>query len=203
MATLGITAALVNAAAFVPYIASILKRRTKPQRSSWWIWALLMAVALVAQISIGATWSVLFTGVFLIANIIVAILSLTYGYGRFAKQDALVLILALVGLLLWALTNNAIIALTITIIVDFMAYWLTIVKSWRAPYTENLLSWTLMTIAAVLSAISVGSLAPAKLAFPVYVAAVSSFGVYVLTSRRKWRSSRIKAGLRNRKQRIN
>lgn len=158
-----------------------------------------MAVALVAQISIGASWSVLFTGVFFIANIIVAILSLTYGYGRFAKHDVLALILTLVGLLIWALTKNAVIALGITIIVDFMAYWLTIVKSWRAPYTENLLSWILMAIAAVLSAISVGSLAPAKLAFPVYVAVVSSIGVYVLTSRRKWRSNRVKRGLAKQK----
>lgn len=200
LAILGISSAIVNATAFVPYIASILKGKTKPERSSWWVWSALMAVAVLAQLAIGATWSVLFTAVFFVANIIVAILSVKYGYGKFGKHDIIAIVLTIVGLGLWWFTNNPVLALLITIAVDFMAYWLTIVKAWKAPYSENLLSWSLMTVAAILSVVSVGELDPAKIAFPLYVTAVSGFGVYILHKRRAWRAERIKKGIRKNKK---
>ena len=156
LAILGISAAILNAVAFVPYISTILSGKTKPERSSWWIWSILMAIAFAAQIAAGATWSALLTAVFFIGNIVVAFLSLRYGYGKFSFMDGAAIVAALIGVALWAATNNPLIALLVTIVVDFLAYWLTIIKSWKAPYSENLLAWSLMTLAAILSILSVG-----------------------------------------------
>lgn len=199
LAILGISAAILNAVAFVPYIATILSGKTKPERSSWWIWSILMAIAFAAQIAAGATWSALLTAVFFIGNIVVAFLSLRYGYGKFSFKDGAAIVAALIGVALWAATNNPLIALLVTIVVDFLAYWLTIIKSWKAPYSENLLAWSLMTLAAILSILSVGEFNVTLVLFPVYVACVSMCGVIVLISRRKWRSKRIIAGLKRRK----
>lgn len=199
LAILGISAAILNAVAFVPYISTILSGKTKPERSSWWIWSILMAIAFAAQIAAGATWSALLTAVFFIGNIVVAFLSLRYGYGKFSFMDGAAIVAAIIGVALWAATNNPLIALLVTIVVDFLAYWLTIIKSWKAPYSENLLAWSLMTIAAILSILSVGEFNVTLVLFPVYVACVSMCGVIVLISRRKWRSKRIKDGLKRRK----
>ncbi len=199
LAILGISAAILNAVAFVPYISTILSGKTKPERSSWWIWSILMAIAFAAQITAGATWSALLTAVFFIGNILVALLSLRYGYGKFSFKDGAAIVAALIGVALWAATNNPLIALLVTIVVDFLAYWLTIIKSWKAPYSENLLAWSLMTLAAILSILSVGEFNVTLVLFPVYVACVSMCGVIVLISRRKWRSKRIKEGLKRRK----
>jgi hypothetical protein len=198
-AILGICAAIINAMAFVPYIRTIVNRKTLPERASWWIWSILMSIALAAQIASGATWSALLTAVFFAGNIVVAFLSLRYGYGRFGIKDGAAIVAALIGVALWAATNNPLIALLVTVAVDFMAYWLTIIKSWKAPYSENLLAWSLMTIAAILSILSVGEFNVTLLLFPVYVACVSMCGVIVLVTRRKWRSKRIKEGLKKRK----
>lgn len=194
-ALFGISSATINVIAFIPYITSILKRKTKPERSSWWIWTVLMAVALFAQVSAGATWSVLFTAVFVIGNLIVAILSVAYGYGRFTNKNTVSIILTIIALVLWYYTNNPLIALVITIVVDFLAYWLTIIKSWKAPYSENIVSWILMTIAAILGVLTVGFSNITLVLFPLYVAVVSSAGVVILFKRRKWRSERIKQGI--------
>lgn len=199
LAILGISAAILNAVAFVPYISTILSGKTKPERSSWWIWSILMAIAFAAQIAAGATWSALLTAVFFIGNVVVALLSLRYGYGKFSFKDGAAIVAALIGVALWAATNNPLIALLVTIVVDFLAYWLTIIKSWKAPYSENLLAWSLMTTAAILSILSVGEFNVTLVLFPVYVACVSMCGVIVLISRRKWRSKRIKEGLKRRK----
>ena len=158
-----------------------------------------MAIAFAAQITAGATWSALLTAVFFIGNILVALLSLRYGYGKFSFKDGAAIVAALIGVALWAATNNPLIALLVTIVVDFLAYWLTIIKSWKAPYSENLLAWSLMTLAAILSILSVGEFNVTLVLFPVYVACVSMCGVIVLISRRKWRSKRIKEGLKRRK----
>ena len=200
-AVLGICAAILNAIAFLPYVSTVLLRKTKPERSSWWIWSILMAIVFSAQIAAGATWSALLTAVFFVGNLVVAFLSLRYGYGRFSTKDGAAIFLAFIGVAIWAATNNPIIAIIVTIVVDFTANWLTILKSWKAPYSENLLAWSLMTIAAILSFLSVGELNTTLLLFPVYVACVSFCGVLVLLFRRKWRSIRIKDGLKRRKAR--
>lgn len=194
-AVFGISSAIVNIIAFIPYIRSIFSKNTKPERSSWWIWTVLMTVALFAQISAGATWSALLTLVFVVGNLVVAVLSTKYGYGKFTTKDRFSITLAVVAIILWYITENPLIALLLTIVVDFLAYWLTIIKSWKAPYSENITSWVLMTVAAILSVLSVGVTNMTLIIFPAYVAIVSFAGVIVLSYRREWRSKRIKEGI--------
>lgn len=193
---LGIAAATVNAVGFIPYIRSILQKKTRPERSSWWIWSGLMIIALFAQLAMGATWSILFTVVFLVGDGVIAILSLKYGYGRFNAKDGLSILIATAGVWLWITTHNAFIALIITIAVNFLGNWLTILKSWRAPYSENLLTWILMSCGALLSMLSIGTLDFALLLFPAYVTLVNLGTVFIVLYRRRWRSRRIRDGRR-------
>lgn len=199
LAGLGIAAAIINVLSFLPYIRAILKGKTKPERSSWWIWSELMVIALAAQLAAGATWSALLTAVFLIGNTVVAFLSLRYGYGHFTAKDWLSVLAALAGVWLWKITNDPLAALLVTVAVDFIGNWLTILKSWHAPYTENLLTWALMGSAAVLSVLSVGELDVAKLLFPAYIIIANWSTFFVIIYRRRWRSQRIRAGIKRRR----
>ena len=45
----------------VPYVRSILKGNTKPQRMTWLIWTVLVFIAFFSQLAKGATWSLLLT----------------------------------------------------------------------------------------------------------------------------------------------
>lgn len=79
-----------------------------------------------------------------------------------------VLLAALVGVCLWKLTSNPLVAVGIVIAVDALAAWLTFVKTWEAPQTETLISWVLSTIAAGLNILSAGSLQVTIIAYAVY-----------------------------------
>src|SRR5665213_3581551 len=89
LAILGIGSGVLNIIGIVPYVRGILKGKTKPERSAWWIWTWLMVVAFWAQASAGATWSLFLTGSFLLCNVVIASLSLRHGYGRFRQRDLL------------------------------------------------------------------------------------------------------------------
>lgn len=191
---LGIGSAIFNAIGIIPYVRSILRGKTKPERSAWWIWTWLMVVAFLAQAAAGATWSLLLTFSYLICNIIVAWLSIKHGYGRFRVRDYLAVTFAVFGVGIWKETGRPILALLIVIIIDLVGNLLTMEKSWRAPYTENIITYVLGGLAAILGVFAVGSWDLAKVLFPVYAVFVNFITVGLLDYRRHWRSQRIKAG---------
>jgi len=195
LAFLGVSSALLNIAGIVPYVRSILKGKTKPERSAWWIWAWLMVVAFWAQAAAGATWSLLLTFSYLACNIVVAWLSIKHGYGKFRARDYLAVSFAVIGIMVWKSTGRPILALLIVIVIDSIGNVLTMEKSWRAPYTENLITWALGGAAAVLGLLAVGSWDKTKILFPIYAIVVNLLVVGVLKYRRRWRSQRIKSGL--------
>ena len=193
---LGIGSAIFNVVGIVPYVRSILRGKTKPERSAWWIWTWLMVVAFLAQAAAGATWSLLLTFSYLVCNIIVAWLSIKHGYGKFRVRDYLAVTFAVFGVGIWKETGRPILALLIVIIIDLVGNLLTMEKSWRAPYTENIITYVLGGLAAILGVFAVGSWDLAKVLFPVYAVFVNFITVGLLDYRRHWRSQRIKAGLR-------
>src|SRR4051812_14309329 len=71
----------------VPYIRDMLRGKTKPERASWFIWALLMAVSAFSQIAKGGTYSVLFTIFNGFGVLSIALFSIKYGVGGFTKRD--------------------------------------------------------------------------------------------------------------------
>lgn len=194
MAYLGIGSALLNVVSLVIYVRSILRGKTKPERASWWIWLCLMVVSLAAQKASGATWSLLLTASYLLVNATVATLSLRYGYGRFSKRDVVSVFLMVFGVVLWAVTGSPLAALILVVVAGLVGNWLTWIKTWRAPYSENLTAWTLTALGSIAGALSVGSLGLSKLIFPAYAVFTNSLLVYIIIIRRHWRSQRIKLG---------
>ena len=195
-ALFGALAGAIALAAFVPYLISIRQGKTKPEKSAWWIWSLLMVVALAAQRAQGASWSLLLTAAYLAGNLAVAYLSLRHGYGRWRIRDSLAIVAALLGVAGWYLTRNALVALLITMAVDFSGNWLIIAKSWRAPYTENLTSWWMQTVASACAVLAVGGLSSGAVIFPLYLLLMNGLTFVLIFDRRKWRSGRIRYGLR-------
>jgi len=134
--------------------------------------------------SAGAHWLLLVTAVYIATSVAIAILSVWYGYGRLHKRDAISLVIAVVGLVLWRLTDRPLVAVMLVIIVDFAGFWLTLVKTWHAPHTETLIAWQLAFATAVLSIFSVGTWTIDVLAYPVYVVLAMALIVCMIMHRR-------------------
>ena len=194
LAVLGIGSAILNFIGFVPYVRAIVRGTTKPERASWWIWTILMLIAFAAQAAAGATWSLFLTGALFVGDLVIALLSLRHGYGRFKPIDFMSLAVAALGISLWKLTDSPLAALIVIVGVDFLGNWLTLLKSWRAPYTENIITWVFMSAAAIAGALSVGSFGTAKIIFPAYIAIANCITASAIIYRRHWRKQRALAG---------
>ena len=184
LAGLGIASAVVNTIGLVPYLRDIFRHKTKPERATWWIWLALGLIAFFAQLAAGARWSTLLTAASILAVGTIAVLSLRYGYGTFRRKDFIALSIALIGVVLWQLTDAPLIALLIVIAIDGIGYSLTLLKSWKAPNTETLSSWLLATIATALSVLAVGDWDFTKLIYPVFLFLTNSVLVWILVYRR-------------------
>ena len=170
----------------VPYIRDIRLGKTKPHRTSWFIWVILSLIALFTQLAKGGTFSLLLPAGDALAALIIFLFSIKRGVGGFATKDILALIGAIIGLILWYFTGNPVLALVIIMAVDFLGAILTILKAYKHPETETLVTWSLAGFAGLLAVLSVGKMNSVLLAYPLYICLINSAtAIAVLAGRRK------------------
>lgn len=183
---IGEVAGMVAAAAYVLYIWAILAGDTKPSRVSWFVWAVLNIVICWSYSSGGATDTWWVALVHAVGCTITFLCSLKKGEGSlkdlyaffFGRKhdwqtalDASCLLGAMLGLVLWWMFNSPAIALTMCIVADCFGLIPTIKKSWLKPKEEDLLAWTLSTIAAVINLFAVEDWSSVFIvSYPVYAA---------------------------------
>jgi len=165
----GYLSGTLSVVAVIPYIYDILKGNTKPERASWFIWTALGSIAFFSQLEKGATNSLWMVGASTLAVFVVSMLSLRFGTGGFSKRDKISLAIAAFGIFLWFLTKEAAFALFITIFVDAIGSFLTIIKSYEDPESETLITWIIAFIAGLFSAFSVGKWNFILLVYPLYI----------------------------------
>lgn len=184
LATIAIIAGIINFVGLMPYIVDIFKRKTKPERAMWWIYTFLFMLLFAAQLKAGASWLLVVTAVYVLTSAVIAILSLKYGYGSFHKRDFYSIALALAGVGLWLSTDNPLTAIILVIVIDAAGFWLTLVKTWYAPYSETLISWQAACVSAALSLVAVGSWKFELLVYPLYALLGTGLIVGIILYRR-------------------
>lgn len=168
--TLGFAAGLLSICAFAPYIRSMLRGQTQPQRACWLIWSVLGCISLASQVSGGATSSLWFAGIQVGGTVAVLVLSIWCGTGRFlVRGDRYVLLAAAIGLGMWVFTHTPAYALGISISISLMGGCMTIRAAYLAPQSEPLGSWSMALAASVLAVLAVGRLDWLLLAYPLYL----------------------------------
>jgi hypothetical protein len=158
---------------FVPYLRDVFHRKTKPERISWLIWAILGLISFFSQFAKGATYSLVMTGAQAFGDLFIFIVAIKFGLGGFKKRDILALIGAAIGLICWQITNEAAIALFIVIFIDATGAILTVLKAYEKPSTETISSWVLTFVGGALACVAVGRLNFILLAFPFYICLAS------------------------------
>ena len=170
MSVFGLLSGVLSVYAFIPYIVDTARNRTHPQRASWLIWSVLGSIAFFSQLYEGAGASLWFAAVQVSGTILVFILSIRCGSGTYLKRsDFAILLIALIGLILWHLTENAAYALAITISISLMGGSVTIIKAFKEPESETMSTWVISLIASVCALVSVGKLDFILLAYPAYL----------------------------------
>lgn len=165
---LGVTAGMLAFVAAITYIRSILQGDTKPERGAMIIWAITSTISFFSYWAEGAQGSVWFAAGDFIVGIIMLALAFKYGYGWNIKRHTIALLTALIGLILWASTNQPFLALLCSVGVDAVGAALIVVKAYEAPHTEHVGSWVIYLVGAFLGLAAVGSLEFPLLFYPAY-----------------------------------
>ncbi len=159
---------------FVPYIISILKGKTRPNRASWWIWVTLGVFLCIFydRTDPGTTLWALAAPV--LGQLIVAILSLKYGEGGWSRFDRLCLAGAGISLILRWQSNSDFAAMMFLIAIDILAALPTIKKSYLEPDKEDLLTWALYSAGSLLNLFTINEWSIEKTTWPLYVFVVNT-----------------------------
>src|ERR1035438_9899519 len=110
-ALIGQLAGLLAILSVIPYIVSILRGHTKPERMTYFIWFIVDAVTMSSYIVSGARTTIWIGLVFVCSGFLIFCLSFKHGMGGFSSFDIGCLILALLGVVMWIDTKDALVAL--------------------------------------------------------------------------------------------
>jgi hypothetical protein len=183
----GVLSGVLTLVGFVPYIRNILLKKTRPHRVTWLIYSILDVSAVIAQISAGATWSLLLTIAAAVGCITIFLLSIKHGHGSIGKADVFSFILAVVALTLSLAIDNPLLALIVILVANIAGAWLTVRKSYINPTSETKITWLLSSISSFLGLVAAHSWQLTILLFPAYllVSNATVFVAILLGERRK------------------
>ena len=164
----GWLAGVLSLAAFVPYIVAILRGQTRPNRATWWIWTAAGLVLGASYYASGAETTIWVPVSYIIGPAVTAVLAIRYGEGGWSPLDRGCLMGAGSGLLFWWWFNSPVVALVMTLGVDFAGAVPTIRKAYLAPQTEDRLAWALFIAGNFFNLLAVDRWEFAIAIYPVY-----------------------------------
>ena len=154
----------------VPYVQDILRRNTRPNAVSFFLWTVCEIIAFFAQIKEGASLSIVIMGLVVFNTTIIFVLAIAgYGYKQYHWTDILSFCFSILAMGLW-LSSGPIEGIKFAIAADFFAAIPTIKKAWKDPLSEHFGGWILIGVACWFGALSTKKLDFANLAFPWYLA---------------------------------
>lgn len=164
----GIVAGILSLGGYIPYVYETIKGQTKPNKATWMIWSLvggLLAFSYLTEQGLNSSWLPL--GYF-IGPLIVAILSFKYGYNSWSKLDIICIVAAVMSVIPWLLSDNAIFTLVINVLIDSAGAIPTLIKTYSEPETEDFKAWFIFFIANSIQLFVVSTMNYAIL-YPIYL----------------------------------
>lgn len=165
----GQAAGVVALAAFIPYIVSILRKRTKPNRASWIIWTAVGAIIASSYWASGARHTIWVPIAYAVGPLMVLFLSVSYGKGGWTWFDRYCLFGAGISLAIWWAFCSPLVALLMNIFIDFMGVLPTAKKVFHEPETEDKTAWTVSVLSSVINLFAVENWVFAVAVYPLYV----------------------------------
>lgn len=149
--------ALISSAGGFYYTYETIRGKTKPNRVTWLLWTIFPILIFFAQQAQGVE-SISYTSLIYAAPSLltfIASITISNAYWKTKKLDYFCLASALLGLILWYVTDSPIIAIIFILIADFSAGLPTIIKSITHPETESWKAFAVDSIGGALALCSI------------------------------------------------
>lgn len=181
----GKVAGIVSLAAYFPYIFSIVRGKTIPNRATWWIWTMVGLMLGASYYSSGASNTIWVPVSYIIGPLTTAILSIRYGVGGWERFDKYCLAGTGVSLALWCLFSLPLIALLINLFIDLLGALPTIRKVYLKPGTENTFAWILFIAGNTINLFAVETWSFTIAVYPIYMFCASGSIAALVCFRKK------------------
>ncbi len=153
------------------YLIDTIKGKVKPNRVTWFLRALAPLIAFFAEVKEDVGVSSLMTFMVGFNPLLIFLSSFVNKKSewKITRFDLICGALSLTGLMLWSLTRIGSIAISFSIIADFMAAVPTLVKAFKAPETENYNIFVLGGVSAFITILTIKKWDFVSLGFPSYI----------------------------------
>lgn len=165
---IGIIAGCLGIIGYIPYIYSILRGYTKPNRATWLIWTIVGGLLAFSYMAEGDQHSIWLPLSYFIGPLFVALLSIRFGYAQWTRLDTICIVAAVVSIVPWILSDTATLTLVINVIIDSTGAIPTLVKTYKEPETEDLSGWLIFFIANTLQLFAIETWNIAA-SYPIYL----------------------------------
>lgn len=176
----------LSIASTFPYLAGVVKGVVKPRIITWIIWSILTGVSCIASLFEGqyVTMTLLIVTTALTSS--VAILGWRHGSKQVNKLDITCLICALVGIVIWRLSNSPGLAVIVMLIADLMGGLPTLIHSWQKPNEEEWRTFSISAVGSFCTLLAVNSWKITAFAFPLYLVVMGLTYSTIIITRRKY-----------------
>lgn len=167
------------------YAKDTLRGVAKPNQVSWLLWTIATFLITIAEIRqhVGLQWTMSLAISFGELIVFAASFISRNGVWRLEWFDFACGVASAFGLVVWALTANNTVALAAFIIADALACIPTLAKSWKAPQSETLSTYTAAEASALITLAIVKVWSSGTVAFPLWIAAVNLVFILLIGTR--------------------
>lgn len=181
---LGVLAIIIGFIGYVPYFRNIISKKTKPHAFSWLVWGVLTGIAFFGQLADRGGAGAWVTGFTALVCFTFFILALQRGHKDFPLFDWFCLAGAGLGLLLWFLTNNPLLAIVLITVIDMLGFIPTFRKSISKPYEETAFTYTMSGLKFVVAIIALQHYSWVTVLYPASLVLTNGAFVPLLLVRR-------------------
>lgn len=162
---------LLNIFGSIGYLIGTIKGNVKPNKITFFLWSVVPFIAFFAQITkgVGIQSLATFSSGFIPLLIFIASFVNKHAHWKLTLFDFICGILSVIGLMLWLITKEGNIAIFFSIVSDGFAALPTIIKSYKAPETENATAYLMSGLNGLITSLTIKQWTFAYYSFPLYL----------------------------------
>ena len=180
-----ITAAVIGAGCFVPYILDIYKSKTKPHAYTWLIWTILQVTGVIAMYYSGAGIGILALAIGSVLCGYVFVLSLKHGTKNITTFDTVCLIGALGAIGVYIFLKDPLLSIILISAIDVAGFLPTLRKSWLEPYSETVSMFAFFAISGTFTILALKDYSFTTALYPATLMAINITATIVIVLRRQ------------------
>lgn len=158
------------------YTTATMKGKAKPSPVTWFFWGLTPMIAFAAQVSRGGgIESSLMTFAIGLGPLVIFITAFFKNRKnwKFTISNGVCAILAAIGVALWLITDDPVLAMIFSILADFSASLPTITKSYLKPKSEYPVAYAISMLSMILTLLALSDWSFLNYAFEAYILVIN------------------------------